>query len=64
MAQKVSRRNSASIKGVLAIEDGKILVEVEDIFPAFVLSEFLKEFDGKDVSLSVTHREDIGREDN
>lgn len=63
MASKVSKRSAASIRGVLFIEDGKIFVEVEDFNKPFDLSVFLEGFDGLEVNLSVTHKEELGGED-
>ena len=59
MASKVNKRSSASIKGFLLIEGGQLYVEVEDIEKPFNLAEFLKDFDGIEVALSVTHKEDL-----
>lgn len=55
MASKVSKRKSANIKGLLEIVGEKILVHVEDIDDAFVLSDFIKEFDDSEVRISVVH---------
>ena len=57
MASKVSKRSSASIKGFLLIEGEQLYVEVEDIEKPFNLAEFLKDFDGVEVAISVSHKE-------
>ena len=64
MASKVSKRSSASIKGFLLIEGGQLYVEVEDIEKPFNLAEFLKDFDGVEMMLSVTHKKEIGGDKN
>ena len=64
MASKVSRRSSANIKGILLIDDGKLFVEVEDIEKPFDLADFLKDFDGLEVALSVAHKEELGGDEN
>lgn len=64
MASKVSKRSSASIKGILLIDGGQLCVEVEDIEKPFNLAEFLKDFDGIEVTLSVTHKEELGGDGN
>lgn len=64
MDSKINKRSSASIKGILSVEDGKLFVDVEDIEKPFNLAEFLKDFDGVDMTLSVAHKEEIGGDDN
>ena len=63
MASKVSKHSAVTINGVLSIENGKVFVEVEDFNKPFDLAIFLENFDGLDVNLSVTHKEDVGGED-
>lgn len=63
MASKVNKRQSANIKGILTIEDGDLLVEVEDIEKPFNLAEFLADFDGLEVNISVSHKFEVGGEE-
>lgn len=58
LASKVSKRSSANIKGILEITGDKIIVHVEDISEAFVLADFIREFDGKEVRISIAHSEE------
>ena len=43
---KFSKKNTLSIKGVYNIEDGKILIEVEDVDDPIVLANVSTEFHG------------------
>lgn len=64
MSSKINKRSAANIKGVLSIEGGMLFVYVEDIEKPFDLAIFLKEFNGVEVTLSVTHKEDLGGDGN
>ena len=55
---KISSKESLSIKGVLNITDGKIKIEVEDT-DAFDFAELAKNFDNKEVSISVTYNNEL-----
>lgn len=58
MAQKVSKKYSLNIQGVVSIdEDGKAFVSVEDRGD-FEIDELLKDFDGKECKISVNYDED------
>lgn len=58
MASKVSKRKSAQIKGVLEVKDNAILIAVEDVADPYVLSDFIRDFDGLEVRITVTHSQD------
>lgn len=58
MAQKVSRKYSLNIQGVVSIdEDGKVYVSVEDRGD-FEVNELLKDFNDKECKISVNYDED------
>lgn len=58
MAQKVSKKYSLNIQGVVGIdEDGKAYVSVEDRGD-FEINELLRDFDGKECKISVNYDED------
>ena len=58
MAQKVSKKYSLNIQGVVSIdEDGKTYVSVEDRGD-FEVDELLRDFDGKECKISVNYDED------
>jgi hypothetical protein len=58
MAQKVSKKYSLNIQGVVSVdEDGKAFVSVEDRGD-FEIDELLKDFDGKECKISVNYDED------
>lgn len=60
---KVNKRKSASIKGILSVDGSKLFVEVEDVEKPFNLAEFLADFDGLEVTVSVSHKMDLGGEE-
>ncbi len=58
MAQKVSKKYSLNIQGVISIdEDGKAYVSVEDR-GEFEIDELLKDFNDKECKISVNYDED------
>jgi type II secretory pathway component PulC len=58
MAQKVSKKYSLNIQGVVSVdEDGKAYVSVEDR-GEFEIYELLRDFDGKECKISVNYDED------
>lgn len=57
---KVSKKSQISIQGILDItEDGKLVVEVEDISDPFPLDELFAEFKDRDVKIVIALSEDI-----
>ena len=64
MASKVNKRYSASAKGVLEQENGKLFLEVEDVAKPLDLAEFLNGFIGLEVLISVAHKEDLDGDEN
>lgn len=58
MAQKVSKKYSLNIQGVIVFdEDGKVYVSVEDRGD-FELDELLRDFNDKECKISVNYDED------
>ena len=57
MAQKVQKKYSLSIQGVVEIDDGRINVYVEDR-GAFELADLMKAFDGNECKISVSYDEE------
>ena len=58
MAQKVSKKYSLNIQGLVSIdENGKAYVSVEDRGD-FEIDELLRDFDGKECKISVNYDED------
>ena len=58
MAQKVSKKYSLNIQGVISFdEDGKVYVSVEDRGD-FELDELLRDFNDKECKISVNYDED------
>lgn len=59
MAAKVKKKSSLTIKGVYNIEDGKILVDVEDVDDAIDLAAISTEYQGKEVAITITQDTEI-----
>ena len=56
---KFSKRNALSIKGIYNIEDGKIFVEVEDVDDPIDLANVSTEFQGKEITLTITQNTEL-----
>ena len=56
---KFSKKNTLSIKGIYNIEDGKILVEVEDVDDPIDLANVSTEFQGKEITLTITQNTEL-----
>lgn len=54
----VTTKSSLTAKGILNLGDNDILLEIED-GEAISLEDLLKDFDGKDVSISVANSNEI-----
>ena len=59
MSSKFARKYNFNAKGVMYIEDGVISVENEETGELVEIHEFLNDFVGKEVTLSVAYAEDI-----
>ena len=57
MAQKVQKKFSLKLQGVVGIEDGRITVSVEDR-GEFDLATLMDAFDGNECSISVSYDEE------
>lgn len=53
MASKVSTKESLNAKGILNLDGDEILLEIEDVDTPVALIDLLKDFNGKEVSISV-----------
>ena len=56
---KFSKKNALSIKGIYNIEDGKILIEVEDVDDRIDLANVSTEFQGKEITLTITQNTEL-----
>ena len=56
---KFSKKNALSIKGIYNIEDGKIFIEVEDVDDPIDLANVSTEFQGKEITLTITQNTEI-----
>ena len=59
MASKINRKFSCDIKGIYNIEDGKIFVEVEDVDDPIDLANVSTEFQGKEITLTITQNTEL-----
>ena len=56
---KFSKKNALAIKGIYNIEDGKILNEVEDVDDPIDLANVSTEFQGKEITLTITQNTEL-----
>ena len=64
MAQKIQKKYSLNIQGVIDIDDdGRIMILIEDK-GEFDLAELMRAFDGNECKIAVSHDEDYGSEAN
>ena len=56
---KFSKKNALSIKGIYNIEDGKILIEVEDVDDPIDFANVSTEFQGKEITLTITQNTEL-----
>ena len=56
---KFSKKKGLSIKGIYNIEDGKILIEVEDVDDPIDLANVSTEFQGKEITLTITQNTEL-----
>ena len=61
MAQKVQKKYSLSIQGIVAINDGRITIIVEDK-GEYDLAELMKAFDGNECKIAVSYDEEYAPE--
>lgn len=59
MAQKVQKKYSLNIQGVVEIDDGHIIVYVEDK-GEYDLATLMNAFDGNECKISVSYDEEYG----
>ena len=56
---RFSKKNALSIKGIYNIEDGKIFIEVEDVDDPIDLANVSTEFQGKEITLTITQNTEL-----
>lgn len=56
---KFSKKNALSIRGIYNIEDGKIFIEVEDVDDPIDLANVSTEFQGKEITLTITQNTEL-----
>lgn len=61
MAQKVQRKYTLNVQGVVVIDDGRISVCVEDK-GEYDLAELMKAFDGNECKIAVSYDEEYAPE--
>ena len=58
----LNRKYAANVTGTINIEDGKIMIEVEDVDKPVDLAAFIADFDGKNAKISVSYSEELDGE--
>lgn len=59
MASKVTSNQTFSIKGILSVDDGRIMIEVEDHEDLFNPADFVAHMEGKDVTVTIKNVEEL-----
>ena len=60
MASNIKKNYSASIKGIISVDDNKIMIEVEDSAEPIILAEFIDDFfDKPDVKITISYGEEL-----
>ena len=56
---KVSKKKAFTAKGVLSVEDGAMLIQIEDIDEPLNLVDYAQDFNGEEVSISISQVTDL-----
>lgn len=56
---KVNKKMSFDAKGILDLTNGVIKIEVEDMDNPLVLADLIKEFDGREVKITIAYGEEL-----
>lgn len=56
---KFTKKNTLTIKGIYNIEDNKIFVEIEDVETPVDLADVSAEFQGKEITLTITQNTEL-----
>lgn len=56
---KFTKKNTLTIKGIYNIEDNKIFVEIEDMETPVDLANVSTEFQGKEITLTITQNTEL-----
>lgn len=59
LASKVNKKMSFDAKGILDLTDGIIKIEVEDMDEPLVLADFIKEFDSREIKVTVAYGQEL-----
>lgn len=59
MANKINKKFSLGITGILNLDDGIPKLDVEDVKDSISLTDVIKEFDGKEIKLTLKYQEKL-----
>ena len=59
MASKANKKNTLTIRGVYTIEDGKVLINIEDVDEPIDFAAVSAEYVDKEVTISITQNTEI-----
>ena len=59
MTAKITKKNTLNVQGSLDLTDGFIMVEVEDHDQPVSLAELAKEYEGKDIKITIAYGEEL-----
>lgn len=59
MANKANKKSTLTIRGVYTIEDGKVLINIEDVDEPIDFATVSAEYVDKEVTISITQNTEI-----
>lgn len=59
MASKANKKSTLTIRGVYTIEDGKVLINIEDVDEPIDFAAVSAEYIDKEVTISITQNTEI-----
>lgn len=55
----IASKHNLTIKGIVSIEEEKILVEVDGIDTPINVADYIEDFDGKPATITIAHSEEF-----
>jgi len=59
LASKINKKFALNIEGILSLQDGFFVLEVEDVDEPVSLAELAKDFDSKKVKIAINYAEEL-----
>lgn len=55
----ITKKHTVNIKAIMTVEDKIVNIQTEDMEEPVSISEFVKDFDGREVSIAVAEKIDL-----